>query len=574
MTVSGTETVTINSTTETVPTVGMSDDGLSSDRSDFNVFVIALSVIQNEVTYECRRVATLILSGFLVVGILLIIPAILQTAAAYLWIGQCRKQLGHQSPLNSRNDRCSTVPTVFRKKNVTDMTRTLFIYRILACVASLLVLVCSTLPQLVLAVANPPKEGNIDQLWGWCHTFVYMDHATRSFATYLIVVPYVLFFWDFLFSEVVPRRRLVMQHIFRGVLISALPIALFSSLIAVPLVAFRYERLWNGTYDVCLPSISGTKNFLVFDFAVTRVAPMIIIVGVTSAFLIWLPRHHYGVFYEPLIFLFLMAPVVFVEATIYIACYVGVVRYLVNEHFANVLLIFYAFYHMSFSSTFVLATLRSVVTEIRRERKARKQFLVGDERKEDERRTARRSNVMLGLQRQFSVVFRWRSECAEDELHLEEHVKSKKSETDLEVYPILEEMFDNESVEKKQPDDVTMHYSILQRSATYKKPISQSQSVNLTPKPISSTSASISSPVHSQGDSPMKNLNIQPSQASRAPQCPVEKVSCSTDSVTHGPQRQSHQIGHRSGSLQSVDSPVGSAVLSTASLPRNLQRPP
>ncbi|KAL5112038.1 hypothetical protein TcWFU_004818 [Taenia crassiceps] len=523
--VSSIEPVTSNPTTGTLRTADLSGDGLSSDRSDFNVFVIALSVIQNEVTYDCRRIATLILSGFLVVGILLIIPAILQTAAAYLWIGQCRKQLGHQSLLNYRNDRCSTVPNVLCKKNVTDMTRTLFIYRILACVASLLVLLCSTLPQLVLAVANPPKEGNIDQLWGWCHTFVYLDHATRSFATYLIVVPYVLFFWDFLFSEVVPRRRLVMQHIFRGVLISALPIALFSSLIAVPLVAFRYERLWNGTHDVCLPSISGTKNFLVFDFAVTRVAPMIIILGVTSAFLIWLPRHHYGVFYEPLIFLFLMAPVVFVEATIYTTCYFGVVHYLVNEHFANVLLIFYAFYHMSFSSTFVLATLRSVVTEIRRERKARKQFLVGEEPKEDECRNARRSNVMLGLQRQFSVVFRWRSECAEDELHLEEHVKSKKCETDLEAAPILEETCDDVLVDKKQPDDVTMHYSILQRSATYKKTNSQDQSINLTPNSIASTSVSTPSPAHSRDDSPMRNLKIKPSHTCRAPQNLVEDES-------------------------------------------------
>ncbi|CDS40533.1 conserved hypothetical protein [Echinococcus multilocularis] len=516
------EPVTSNYTTGTVSGVGLSDEGLSIVPSDYNVFVIALSVIQNEVTHDCRRIATLILSGFLVVGILLIIPAILQTAAAYLWIGQCRKQLGHQPLINSRNNGYSTVPTRFPQKNVTDMTRTLFIYRILACVASLLVLLCSTLPQLVLAVANPPKEGNIDQLWGWCHAFVYMDHATRSFATYLIVVPYVLFFWDFLFSEVVPRRRLVMQHIFRGILISALPIALFSSLIAVPLVLFRYERLWNGTHDVCLSSISGTKIFLVFDFAVTRVVPMAIIVGVTSAFLIWLPRHHYGVFYEPLIFLFLMAPLVFVEATIYIACYVGVVRYLVNENFANALLIFYAFYHMSFSSTFVLATLRSVVTEIRRERRARKQFSIGEEPKVDECRNARRSNVMLGLQRQFSVVFRWRSECAEDELHLEEHVKSKKSETD--------------------------------RSATYKKPASQSQNVSPTPKPIASTSALTSSPTYSSGDSSRRNLNMGSSPAYRTLRSPVENVSCSSGSIAHRPQPQSHQIGHSTGILQNVGS--------------------
>ena len=51
-------------------TAGDSNERNSSDLSDYNVFIIALSVIQNEVTHDCRRVATLMLSGFLVVGIL------------------------------------------------------------------------------------------------------------------------------------------------------------------------------------------------------------------------------------------------------------------------------------------------------------------------------------------------------------------------------------------------------------------------------------------------------------------------------------------------------------------------
>nr|VZI44165.1 unnamed protein product [Spirometra erinaceieuropaei] len=42
--------------------------------------------MQEVVTPDCRRGTTLILAGFLVVGILLIIPAIMQTAAAYLWV--------------------------------------------------------------------------------------------------------------------------------------------------------------------------------------------------------------------------------------------------------------------------------------------------------------------------------------------------------------------------------------------------------------------------------------------------------------------------------------------------------
>ncbi|VDD79303.1 unnamed protein product [Mesocestoides corti] len=454
---------------EVVVRAGLPIEGPNVTLSDYNVLVVALSVIQNEVTHDCRRAATLILSGFLVVGILLIIPAIMQTAAAYLWIEQYRKQLHHQPLRSASNDKYNKLSTVFHKKNVTDMTRTLFIYRILACVASLMVLICSTLPQLVLVVANPPNEGNIDQRWGWCQTFVYMDHVTRSFATYLIVVPYVLFFWDFLFSEVVPRRHLVMKHIFRGVLISSMPIALFSSMIAVPLVVYRYERMWDGVHEVCSSSIRGTTNFLVFDFAITRVVPAVIIIIITAAFLVWLPRDHYGVFYEPLIFLFLMAPVVFLEATIYIASYLGKVHNLVNEHFANILLIFYALYHMSFSSTFVLETIRSVVTEIRQERKARKRFLLGENPKGDVQKSDRRSNVMLGLQRQFSVVFRWRSECAEDELHLEESILGKQSEVDIEAIPIPEETSKSEAGEKKHHDDVTMHYSILQRSATYKR---------------------------------------------------------------------------------------------------------
>ena len=104
---------------------------------------------------------------------------------------------------------------------------------------------------------------------------------------------------------------------------------------------------------------------------------------------------------------------------------------------------------MSFSSTFVLATLRSVITEILHERKARKRFLLGEQPKDDTGRNDRRSNVMIGLQRQFSVVFRWRSECAEDELHLEEHMIDRKTELDPEAPPILEETFDDELVDEQ-----------------------------------------------------------------------------------------------------------------------------
>ncbi|KAM7540162.1 hypothetical protein Aperf_G00000030983 [Anoplocephala perfoliata] len=496
----------------------------------------------------------------------------MQTAAAYLWIGQCRKQLARQPHSSIRSSNCSTVSNVFRQKNVTDMTRTLFLYRILACVSSLIVLLCSTLPQLVLAVASPPKEGNIDQLWGWCHIFVYMDHATRSFSTYLIVVPYILFFWDFIFSEVVPRRQLVMKHIFRGILFTAPPIALLSSVAAVPLVIYRYERTDNETLNGCSSSISGATNFLVFDFAVTRVAPMIIIIFVTSGFLIWLPRHHYGVFYEPLIFLFLMAPVVFIEGTIYIACYMGSVRYLFTEQFANALLIFYAFYHMSFSSTFVLATLRSVVTEIRQERKARKRFLLGEAFKEDERKNARRSEVMLGLQRQFSVVFRWRSEYAEDELHLEDRIADKKPERDPEAPPILEESFDDELTEKK-PDEVTLHYSILQRSATIKKATSPNTSTPLPSKLKELSDSSIKNLGGNTSDVQRKFLNSPDSPTHITPRRSGTGMVRSPTSVSRGFENRGHGVGRRTESLRNFHS-TDEAVMANYSSPRIPPRTP
>nr|CDS27888.1 conserved hypothetical protein [Hymenolepis microstoma] len=499
----------------------------------------------------------------------------MQTAAAYLWIGQVRKQLGRQPRSSVESGGYSAVPSIFRKKNVTDMTRTLFIYRILACVASLMVLIFSTLPQLVLTVANRPKEGNIDQLWGWCHIFVYMDHTTRSFATYLIVIPYVLFFWDFLFSEVVPRRHLVMKHIFRGIVISALPIAIFSSMVAIPLVVYRYEKTGNDSTIYCGATITGTTNFIAFDFAVTRVAPTLIIIVVTSAFLVWLPRHHYGVFYEPLIFLGLMAPVVFLEGTVYIACYMGKVTSLINEQFANAVLIFYAFYHMSFSSTFVLATLRSVITEIRHERKARKRFLIGEEPKEDERKNARRSDVMLGLQRQFSVVFRWRSECAEDELHLEDRFMEKKPVVNPEAPPILEETFDDELSEKKPPDDVTLHYSILQRSATIKKTTSPSTSPPRHFKPKTPTEGTLRSPEINQFDFQGKYNNFQSSPTRRNPRGTEAGVARSPTSVSP---RSLHiyqpEINQGFGSMTQFQNSPDTSILPGCPIQRSPRRTP
>ncbi len=62
--------IAANDTAEVVAKAGLPVEGPNVTLSDYNVLVIALSVIQNEVTHDCRRAATLILSGFLVVGIL------------------------------------------------------------------------------------------------------------------------------------------------------------------------------------------------------------------------------------------------------------------------------------------------------------------------------------------------------------------------------------------------------------------------------------------------------------------------------------------------------------------------
>lgn len=62
-TISSTQLLITNSTSG-------SGGQLNYEYHDYNIYVIALSVIQNEVTPDCRRIATLLLSGFLVVGIL------------------------------------------------------------------------------------------------------------------------------------------------------------------------------------------------------------------------------------------------------------------------------------------------------------------------------------------------------------------------------------------------------------------------------------------------------------------------------------------------------------------------
>ncbi|BHF60891.1 hypothetical protein SprV_0100386000 [Sparganum proliferum] len=519
-----------------------------------NELVIGLTYMQEVVTPDCRRGTTLILAGFLVVGILLIIPAIMQTAAAYLWVGQCQRQLllDNVGPRSQAGLSRNSVPTSMRKRGVTEMTRTLFLYRLMACTASLLVLVFSTLPQLVLVVAKTPEDKSIDRLWGWCHSLVYFDHATRCFATYLIVVPFAIFFWDFFFSEVVPMRHLVVKQIFRMIVISTIPIALFSLVAAIPLLIFRYVKGFDGEDAVCYPLSEGTSYFLAFDFAVTRVLPAVIIVSVGLAFLLWLPRRDYGVLYEPMTFLLLLVPVVLMESTVYIFYRLGKIHLLINKHFANILHISYAIYHMSFSSTFVLATLRAVVAEIREERRRRAQLLLGETSKTEDRQKKRRNNVIEGLQRQFSVAFRWRSECAEDELHLEDHIKSRKPSAELSKGEVI--LLETGEVDPgRPPDDVTLHYSILRRSATIKS----AQGGTPTSPILQSSRAQ-----QARRNQPRPDANSNPLAVFEQPPHSPRSHRNRHRTTPHGtPRLQSREIVDRMGNIQRQGTPADQYLL-------------
>ncbi|VDP36019.1 unnamed protein product [Schistosoma mattheei] len=101
----------------------------------------------------------------------------MQTAAAYVWAAQIRResvtptQLQQSKKNQSISKNNNKLQKQIKKHRLPKQDRTLFLYRILACTASLLVLIFSTLPQLVIVVAKPQIADSIDKRWGCC-TFV------------------------------------------------------------------------------------------------------------------------------------------------------------------------------------------------------------------------------------------------------------------------------------------------------------------------------------------------------------------------------------------------------------------
>ncbi|CAH8513680.1 unnamed protein product [Schistosoma guineensis] len=495
--------------------------------------IYGLYHITMEISPTCRQAATLFLSGFFVVGVLLIIPALMQTAAAYVWAAQIRResvtptQLQQSKKNQSISKNNNKIQKQIKKHRLPKQDRTLFLYRILACTASLLVLIFSTLPQLVIVVAKPQIADSIDKRWGWCHAFVYADHVTRCFASYLIVIPFFLLFWNFLFSEILPHHHFIMRNVFGVILKSSIIIALFSLCIPIPIVVRQYEKMCTSN-KICLcgPTMHGIATFIYYDFVVTRIIPAIFVIFISIGFLRWLPREDYGVFYEPAIFLAFMIPHVLCEVIIHIFHRAHIINKLINVNFSNFMLLSYALYHMSFSCTFVLATLRSMLSEIQEERRKRSMLLydetidtskqpstsrnktiriAGDNNNNNNNTnqmhgTKRRTNLIHGLQKQFSVAYRWKPDFTDeetgfisgqiDELSMEQSTNQNISSINENESNLSD--IQNETNEKCT-DDAMLHYAILQRSASLKRK-EQEQRI----KPQTHTSYSIIRKLNSQ----------------------------------------------------------------------------
>ncbi|KAK4469546.1 hypothetical protein MN116_007088 [Schistosoma mekongi] len=499
-----------NTNITTNATVGNASNDTESARivqtpASIDELIYGLYHITMEISPTCRQAATLFLSGFFVVGVLLILPALMQTAAAYVWAAQVRREsiIPTQSKQYKRNQSMSKSDTIqkqVRKRRLPKQDRTLFLYRILACTGSLLVLIFSTLPQLVIVVAKPQIADSIDKRWGWCHAFVYADHVTRCFASYFIVIPFFLLFWNFLFSEIIPRHHLIMRNVFEIILKSSIIIALFSLCIPIPIVIKQYEKMCT-TSKICLcgPTMHGIATFIYYDFVITRIIPAIFVIIISIGFLRWLPREDYGVFYEPTIFLAFMIPHVLCEVIIHIFHRAHIINKLINVNFSNFMLLSYALYHMSFSCTFVLATLRSMLSEIQEERRKRS-MLFYDENTDSSKQssstrnktnihninndntpnrihgTKRRTNLIHGLQKQFSVAYRWKPDFTDEEtgfisghieeLSMEQSTNQNISGNNDNVSNIIE--IQNET-DERCTDDAMLHYAILQRSASLKR---------------------------------------------------------------------------------------------------------
>ncbi|CAH8518982.1 unnamed protein product [Schistosoma rodhaini] len=511
-------------------------DKIIQTTASIDELIYGLYHITMEISPTCRQAATLFLSGFFVVGVLLIIPALMQTAAAYVWAAQIRREsvIPTQLQQSKKNQSISKnnsnkIQKQIRKHRLPKQDRTLFLYRILACTASLLVLIFSTLPQLVIVVAKPQIVDSIDKRWGWCHAFVYADHVTRCFASYLIVIPFFLLFWNFLFSEILPHHHLIMRNVFEVILKSSIIIALFSLCIPIPIVIRQYERMCTSN-KICLcgPTMHGIATFIYYDFVITRIIPAIFVIFISIGFIRWLPREDYGVFYEPTIFLAFMIPHVLCEVIIHIFHRAHIINKLINVNFSNFMLLSYALYHMSFSCTFVLATLRSMLSEIQEERRKRSMLLYDETTYDSSKQqssssrnkttiriadnnnttnqmhgTKRRTNLIHGLQKQFSVAYRWKPDFTDEETGF---ISGQLDELSMEqsTNQNISSINDNESnafdieneTNEKCTDDAMLHYAILQRSASLKRK-EQEQRI----KPQINTSYNI-----------MRNLNTQQRQ--------------------------------------------------------------
>ncbi|VDQ13943.1 unnamed protein product [Trichobilharzia regenti] len=435
---------------------------------------ISVILTENQNIHSHHQLTTVYFLSFLS---LVIIPALMQTAAAYVWAAQVRRESVTPTQLqqyktNKPNTNSINAQRQGRKRRLPKQDRTLFLYRILACTGSLLVLIFSTLPQLVIAVAKPPIPDSIDKRWGWCHAFVYADHVTRCFAT------------------------------------------LFSLCMPIPMVIRQYEKVCpSKNFCTCGPTIHGVATFLYYDFVITRIVPAVFIIFISIGFLRWLPREDYGVFYEPAIYLALTIPVVLCEIIIHIFHRAHIIKKLANVNFCNFMLLSYSLYHTSFSCTFVLATLRSMLSEIQEERRKRRgggggvrspppsstssasrrnKTLVNSEAgkanstKDQMHGTKRRTNLIHGLQKQFSVAYRWKPDFTDEETdfiagQIEE--SSMDQSTNQNTFNnsqinnnnnnsndpnLLDVNMSNETGEQCT-DDAMLHYAILQRSASLKR---------------------------------------------------------------------------------------------------------
>ncbi|KER33820.1 hypothetical protein T265_00478 [Opisthorchis viverrini] len=467
--------------------------------SQTETLIDAVSRMTQLVTAPARHLVTCLLSVFFVVGILLIIPALFQTAAAYVWAAQSRKVANIRiQPIRNPNaqkrssnkdgrDECEvpgTLTGLEARKLLSKQDRTLFLYRILACSASLLVLVFSTLPQLVFVVAKPISDTTIHRQWGWCHAIVYADLVSRCFATYLVVVPFGVVFWNFIFSEVVPRRHLLTDNVFQVILQAAIPISAFSTLLPILLIAKQYVPTPVEKLIFCGLNEPWYLAFIYYDFIVTRIVPCVCIMIIAAGFLRWLSRSDYGIFYEPGLFILFLLPLCCCEVVIHVCQHAGVLKVITEPIFSSILLVCYSIYHMSFSCTFVLATMRSVIGEIREEMRRRQFFFLGEhelaevvgEEESGMHGTTRQTRLIQGLQKQFSVAFRWKPDFTEEETRTVINNPTDFLGNDHEEpgrCPPRQGPDKSSRMKSEQNvsrvDDAILHYEILQHSAHLKK---------------------------------------------------------------------------------------------------------